>query len=327
MPAQRVLVQLHDLCRDAPSRADACDFWLPDNVKGTIYVLKNKNKNYTLHPTNLALRHHDHDDPGMRFFVITSLKAAHDQRHDQGFRHCKCCAKTADDRAHVRQRRQVFALKPAEKGLPLFKCVFIALGWLVENEKEEHGTKKSATNYVVLLNLSTQPTSLWLLYDYHMWDEMEDKVYWTNRLEYPYNKLFYQDRTEERLMSEIQDEFDVGDGPETSAEPFNFRAYYTNRPEETSCKAADNDQHNRSYETDDCKKGYFSLPRRFDLALLASDVEKWSSDGIDPTHVKRCLESSSVCYGESLRIRSLKKRELATFKKNHKRFNMGILGI
>lgn len=340
-----VLINLQDLCRDAPSRAKAYDFWLPNNIDGSINVLKNKAKDYTLQPTNEALRDLDGDDPAMDFFIITLKKTANVQRLGEEFGKSKPCAKLGNSKYGAKTggiytdelaETQAFALNPSESSsidkeriLPI-KCVFVALGWLVEHEKEEQGTKKRTTNYVVLLNLSTQPTSVWLLYDYHMMEDIEGKVYWTNRLEDPYNPLFRQDSTESPSMSEIQDEFDVGNSPGTSAKTINFREFYTSqklKPKKIPHKERREAKRNESHQTEDSKRGYFGLPQCFDLALLASDVEKWSPDGIAPTHVKKCLESSSVCYGESLQIKFLNKAELKTFKNNHKPFNMGTLGL
>ncbi|KAL8692935.1 MAG: hypothetical protein Q9218_002137 [Villophora microphyllina] len=70
------------------------------------------------------------------------------------------------------QDPHVFSMKtPTKEGnnkaLP---CLFMSLGWLIEEQLEVYGDRihyNRPTNYVVLLNLSTGPISVWLLYDYH----------------------------------------------------------------------------------------------------------------------------------------------------------------
>ena len=41
-------------------------------------------------------------------------------------------------------------------------AVFIPLGYLVEHERHEYIARARVTNYGVLLNITTQPVSLWL---------------------------------------------------------------------------------------------------------------------------------------------------------------------
>ncbi|KAL8728423.1 MAG: hypothetical protein Q9166_005385 [cf. Caloplaca sp. 2 TL-2023] len=100
------------------------------------------------------------------------------------------------------KRAQVFSMRSSTGNeetpvsAEVVPCVFIALGWLVERESGkspilEQASEKKTTNYVVLLNLTTEPVSVWLMYDYHMIDFLEEVIRWTNRLgegEY-YNRL------------------------------------------------------------------------------------------------------------------------------------------
>ena len=57
------------------------------------------------------------------------------------------------------------------KNLGLVKAIFIPLGWLVEHERQELVERFRVTNYVILINVTTRPMSLWLAYDYHFLDE------------------------------------------------------------------------------------------------------------------------------------------------------------
>jgi len=47
------------------------------------------------------------------------------------------------------------------------EAIFVSLGWLVENGIEQKNEFERITNYTVLLNVSTDPISLWLAYDYY----------------------------------------------------------------------------------------------------------------------------------------------------------------
>ena len=64
--------------------------------------------------------------------------------------------------------KQLFASEAEVKG-----DFFLPLGWLVESNKE--GTKR-ATRYVCLLNISTDPLSLWLMFDYLIKDEKRQTI-------------------------------------------------------------------------------------------------------------------------------------------------------
>lgn len=57
---------------------------------------------------------------------------------------------------------------PASTNKPIsIEAIFVPLGWLVESGIEQGHKFKRITNYVVLLNISTDPISLWLAYDYY----------------------------------------------------------------------------------------------------------------------------------------------------------------
>lgn len=47
------------------------------------------------------------------------------------------------------------------------QAILVPLGWLVESGIEQGRKFKRITNYTVLLNISTDPISLWLAYDYY----------------------------------------------------------------------------------------------------------------------------------------------------------------
>ncbi len=60
-------------------------------------------------------------------------------------------------------------------------CVFATLSWLVKHERANRWSQR-LTNYIVLINLSTRPMSVWVMFDYHMRSEIDDAVRFTNRL-------------------------------------------------------------------------------------------------------------------------------------------------
>lgn len=80
--------------------------------------------------------------------------------------------------------------------------------------------------------------------------------------------------------------------------------------------------------SDDCKcnisdehsEGYFGL-HPFDLALLASDVDDWSSDGLNLEHAKICLDNSHFFLGSSLRAKTADATQLEVLKDKTKRIN------
>ncbi|KAL8732312.1 MAG: hypothetical protein Q9181_004013 [Wetmoreana brouardii] len=84
----------------------------------------------------------------------------------------------------------------------------------------------------------------------------------------------------------------------------------TSNPEHCSLGAGmtstnDAERHNCS------QQGYFGLPRAFDLALLAKDVNTWNVNGLDPDPDDRCLRGTHVRLGSSLRARAATDAEKA----------------
>lgn len=70
-------------------------------------------------------------------------------------------------------------------------CVFVALGLLSDRKAGKATDVEDGSNYyVVLLNLSTDPISIWLMYDYHILEELDSTVRWTNPNHGDGNRLF-----------------------------------------------------------------------------------------------------------------------------------------
>ncbi|KAL8725439.1 MAG: hypothetical protein Q9181_006416 [Wetmoreana brouardii] len=145
-----------------------------------------------------------------------------------------------DVRIDQLQDPTVFSMKSPQKTVnrPV-ECVFIALGWLVEHEtvgtRHKPQEKMRTINYVVLSNLSTEPTSAWLTYDYHIVDFLEDKVRCTNRPGKYHNPLYARGGMERPFITEVKEVFHAqassnggSDACAKSDEYVDFRTKYTN---------------------------------------------------------------------------------------------------
>lgn len=63
------------------------------------------------------------------------------------------------------------------------------------------------TYYVVLLNLSTNPVSVWLMFDYHLEDDDGFRFRWTNRLGDYHNRGWVREFGKGRLLPKLDDRF------------------------------------------------------------------------------------------------------------------------
>lgn len=182
-------------------------FVVRNHLATGIPVFQYNTKTYYLEPTREVLHHDDEEDPGGGLFTIIS-----DPTLDPNLDHVvrgyeptdMLCLGTTGDRIDTitpdRARGFSMPLSPAgsngassTKWIP---CVFIALGLLSDRKAGEAADVEAAdvedgNNYhVILLNLSTDPISVWLIYDYHMLEELDSTVRWTNRNDGDGNRLF-----------------------------------------------------------------------------------------------------------------------------------------
>lgn len=299
-------------------RSDVSTSWITNGLGDKVCVFQNKTKKYTLQPSEQGLQHENDYSPIWHRLTIVSdpeSDANSTQRYEYASESEDDVAGDPEPLIDNLEHPVAFAMKPSRtEGLDqeLEECVFIALGWLVEHEALAGRTesKKRTTNYMVLLNLSTNPISVWLIYDYHMQDFVETWYRWTNRLGDYHNGLMIN-RGEERFVSEVQDEFEVVDDSRKNARLDNFQKLYTNieemRPKDGFPLSPLPSSHSPTSTTDDTK-GYFGLPP-FDFALLASDIDAWSVNGLDQKHVKQCLDGSSVRLGSSLRVKTANEKQ------------------
>lgn len=404
MPPAKLIEKIRKACDDESQRLDASSFWTSGIAYGKIPIFRSTYKTYNLQPTRYALQHIRLGD-GLcdRFLTI---------------------------RTRNNDNAQVLSLRSPQrrKGNRSVACVFVTLGYLAEvGDKTVEGASTHATKmmtyYVVLLNLSTQPASLWLIYDYHIKIFEEDIVHWTNKLGDYQDGLVAHDDERGQL---VQDDFSCNnaDGNQDSCDRNgNFRAHYVNmektclpkpRKERTrltgkastkkpsivgpshaksrgtdissgpgnnagvlsnsrlqydvrapsnnaSDTASDKSKpvqssasgpsksssprratgSNASHDSDakrnvpkhskpyDYKpkdsKGYLGLPP-FDLALLAPDINEWSEDGIDLELIKKCLRSSHVHIGSSLRVQEATDKQLEVIQDKENRIDLRELG-
>ncbi|KAL8904883.1 MAG: hypothetical protein Q9207_002978 [Kuettlingeria erythrocarpa] len=212
-------------------------FFMRDDLQAGICVFKDV-KTYGLQPTWQALHHDDEGNPGRCLFTIIS-----DPTMDPDGDHVVSDYDPDDllqdpgDRIDriAPGRACVFSMPVTPRGgsrnLPaakLIPCVFVALGWLSEHEA---GKAEKQTYYVVLLNLSTDPISVWLMYDYHLREELECAVRWNNPINGYGNRLFIDGDIGRGLASERVSYLDRYKG---------FRKHYTN--EEDMCPKANHSQ-------------------------------------------------------------------------------------
>lgn len=394
---QDTLRNLHALCHDEADRYTITKYWDLNTTKSEICILKNGNKFYTLKPSIDTLEHLDddnEDDTGL-FTLIADPTSDPDQtcRYEYQFDDVPDITDVHID--HL-QAPEVFSIKSSNKSAnQLVECVFVALGWLAEHEIVETRDSKTqdkmrTTNYVVLLNLSTKPTSIWLVYDYHIVGYLEAKVRYTNKLGKDHNPLC---TVEPPFVSQVKDVFHRTGSSDAGSDSYkafwSFRTNQTNlqalrprKPEEQIAGGSPESTHtesgaapsNRKFndlpsgnaavtepspehsspssshassgtkssrarsnstsassvsESSDCgcnmasghSKGFFGL-HPFDIALLATDVAGWSSDGLNLEHAKKCLDYSHFRLGSSLRAKYITNEQLEVFKAQDQHVNI-----
>ncbi|KAL8937671.1 MAG: hypothetical protein Q9211_003564 [Gyalolechia sp. 1 TL-2023] len=211
-PEQRWVKQLKSLSqrKSSPERMRPGNYWPPvENRLRHIFLFENGSKRYSVQITHSLLDHEEDGGPDFQFFTIRWNKEADQgtepylydiQEDDRGdFVPVVVSLDTIGSRT--------FALKTDKESV--LPCIFVALGWLMEEGKEEG--KKQTTNVVVVLNISTHPMSLWLMFDYHMADFCEMPIRWTNQLGDYKNRLYRN--FEPAGVSGCRDVFKQYDGP------------------------------------------------------------------------------------------------------------------
>ena len=362
--SQTLLSEVQELARDNPHSLDSASITsaMLDNilVDERICMFRKNGKEYLVAPSAWTMDHDD-ESPGMGFFTLLYQPgtASKDLSRNSDIEHFEYnCAKIKSDGYSTLELRSLDEnnWKPA---------LFVVLGRLVERETADGRTEERTTNYVVLLNLTTNPISVWLVYDYHsLITECEEEFTYFNRLgDYGNWRLHWNDRDlKTRFSPHVQDP--LPDDNENEVNRYNlycFRetclgiqdqcfcnvgsqgtvdagpARAKSEDEEIlrvklvecdSCKDVQNEK--TSASTDEakggesplrdfkCERGFFGQPHLFDLALLAPDFQTWRPDGLDYAQTMRCLNSTHVRLGSSLRASSVNEDStLSELMQNH----------
>ncbi|KAL8942795.1 MAG: hypothetical protein Q9211_001249 [Gyalolechia sp. 1 TL-2023] len=240
--------------------------------------------------------------------------------------HEGCYAVSDDEYNHVRPypdlpdnsplRAQPFEMLPLAKDRAPVKCIFAYLGWLAER-RIQPPKKRQVTYFQILLNLSTDPVSVWVMYTYHIYDY---PYQWTNSIASYKNRLYNNARVDHKRKN--PNPFCTYKSISPPADYKDFRKTYTNVEEnpfpgrnETgnegtipATEGVDGTDMNENCDAP-ATHGYFGLRRPFDLALLAPDISTWTADGFDPREIKECLYSSNIRLGASLQKESVDLRK------------------
>ncbi|KAL8918616.1 MAG: hypothetical protein Q9208_007260 [Pyrenodesmia sp. 3 TL-2023] len=347
----------HDLAHDAieylkqtaisssPSTSHrASNYWLRDPAlfrEFEIIVFKTETKRYTLVPSRDLLVHENNGDPGYDLFTITWNPEADPHETTPIFKYVH---DGVDDSPVPRvtdpdpSKSRLFSMEAKVSGAFL-PCIFVALGWLREKDVAIPGPvsegRTQTTYYVVLLNLSTDPVSVWLMFDYHIEDEDGDCFRWTNRLGDYHNHLCPSEfqngmrlpRREDRFpptptenVTSLRDFFRQGSNLDNRDKSISQGNGFDKRDPSAAFSQGSNqvDDAVNHVPADKLGKddtGYFGLPRQ-DLALLAPDIMAWSDQGFPAEQVITCLRGSHVHLGSSLRAQTATDEQVDRIKQN-----------
>lgn len=298
------------------------NYWLPHEAlinESEIVVFENETKRYTLVPDHYVLNH-DNGDPGHDFFTIIWNPEANPEEI-MNIRTYEGDSPGITD-PDMSQNR-VLSMRSEASG-SLAPCIFVVLGCLREKDLPVpiSGARMHITNYVILLNLSTDPVSVWLMFDYHIEDEANDCYFrWTNRLGEYCNSKWPRKRGEP--LPKLEDRFP----PVPTGDVTRFRDFlgqYSNLtgftlPTQESSLIDDTVNNVPADKVSKDEKGYFGLPRH-DLALLAPDIMSWSTQGFDAQQVYTCLRGTHVHLGSSLRAKTATDEEVQSMQQNRINF-------
>ncbi|KAI4121204.1 MAG: hypothetical protein LQ338_006495 [Usnochroma carphineum] len=259
-------------CPDWSHRLEASNYywspWPRDDPDPNIPLFENNNKKYTLQISHDVLEHEEENSPGHNLFTIRwnrdaehATKAYLYDNVDDPECYVVPVVKSLDT-----PETRTFSMIEDRNVLP---CIFVALGWLREEETSQG--RKRTTNIVVVLNITTKPASLWLMFDYHMADQIEVPIRWTNQLGHFQNHKFreptfgskhcdvfqpYEDRFNDKHRQFYQHHFHqlrIG----TPLKQYNGEPFQN---VQTALDETPHDKHNARAEATDRLKGCPALP-------------------------------------------------------------------
>ena len=236
-----------------------------------IPVFKQDGYAYTLCPA-IELLQHGNDFPGSYYFNLSYQDG--DNRELLSFHNCDL--PNSEPKA----------------------VTFMALGWLRDSHEASPAPESErTTNYILSWNLSTKPTSLWIVYDYKTvdpdWEPDPDcKCDSDCTCGFSFNKLQHRDFHNKLYISD-------------SLEKYTDRASNVFADGNDHCKANSlfTEKHfshaPKTLHDDNDEPGFFGMDKPFDLAMLAPDIAQWQH-GLEPAQIKKCLEASRIRLGDAL---------------------------
>ncbi|KAI4169199.1 MAG: hypothetical protein LQ343_005861 [Gyalolechia ehrenbergii] len=344
-------------------RLTSFEYWIRDPKfinECEILVCKHGTKRYTLIPSRGLLVHEEDGDPGSSLFTITWSPGSDPEERSPIFEwegepenDTLVPVITAPDVS----QSEVLSMR-SKASEPLLPCIFVALGSLREKDVPVSEGRMQTTYYVVLLNLSTNPVSVWLMFDYQL-----KKTMWTSSVgriglatimtAHGEDTTRFRDFLHQHsnlggpLLPTSNVRPAVQEADSVSVPQGDFPIPRPQRTRPSSDKDTVNGCHKRnslgftglseaSTAVDDADnnnnlptkvvgdkpgkddQGYFGLPRH-DLALLAPDIMSWSTQGFDAQQVHTCLRGTHVHLGSSLRARTATAEEVERIR--HDRVN------
>lgn len=150
-------------------------------------------------------------------------------------------------------------------------CHFIRMGWLVEQDMRTKS--RSTTNYVLLLNVTTKPASLWLAFDY----------------------VWFDDEGNDQLRTLTDNYGDV-----------EYYAWYYGRPnllKDDSPSPEDDTSSYKPRSSDEDDESVLGIRKSFDLAMISRDIrEDWKGRvlaGLEREKMQACINENSCVLGDT----------------------------
>lgn len=149
---------------------------------------------------------------------------------------------------------------------------YARLGWL--GRQDLRTKSRTTTNYILLLNVTMEPPSLWLVYDYLRFDEGED------------------DNLSRSLGENYND--------------YEHAAWYHGRRSLLDSESPQNDVSSSEFRSSATGgQGFLGAPKPFDLAMISQDIrEDWKdgvSSGLKRTSMQQCMAVNNYVLGPTLR--------------------------